>query len=173
MTLPHVLRPSVQHVKRDEYLLGMKLTQKQLRSLVESIVSEVGPDRGRVDNAIGNEAVAPGAQELGLELAGKIINDRSLKLRDRVLQMVASTLATAGVGGSNLPAFSAADIVDTLGEDEIDGAMRELEGGIATMIGDFAQQVANSMSTVMSDTGAEHDELSSDDYEYVRPENRG
>ncbi len=133
----------------------MKLGQRQLRSLIENIFKEAGPDRTRIDQEVGSESVSMSGQELALGLAGQILNDESLKLIDKCTALVSKELSGAGVGGANVPSLDGEDLRDILGEEMIEMGQRELESSIAQAIQEFISQLANSMAAAMSDHSSE------------------
>lgn len=179
----------------------MKLSQEQLRTLIEGIVNEgdkdrnkkrnavernkkrrkpskpfkkgvnpftkkpikeAGPDRHRVDKAIGNDLIASESGELAMQLANKILGDESLGLRKTVLNYVAKNLSMAGVGGQNVPKLSGSDMDEIL-LDSADESFREFESVVGIAINDLISDLTGLATDSLSDVGPAHDEMAEED----------
>lgn len=131
----------------------MKLSQKQLRGLIEGMIQEVGPSSTRVDQAVTDDAMAFDGQELSLELGMQIVSDQSLKIEDKVLALVGKKLSESGVGGSAVPHLDGNDLYDLLGENFLQETLRDLQSNLSTAIDEYITTLSRAGQELMTDHG--------------------
>lgn len=126
----------------------VKLNEKQLRKIVESVIAEAGPDEMSVDSSILDSEIVEATNDIGVEMAQSLVS----KFTKKMMLFITQTMNVHAMSHkSDLKPNQLMDFIVEFDEEEYTESFQECVTDIVDALEKHAKLVGNIAQNVVAD----------------------